>query len=87
MLVVRSQVERDAKIGKLEPAVANQQKAEILAALRKLGETLQPEEEAFLESNLNASLRQFEKVSENVGEFQRAIVLLITCLLYFASHR
>ena len=72
MVIFFVKVERDAKIGKLQPDVAKQQKAEILAALRKLGESLQPEEEEFLEGNLNASLRQFEKVSENIGKFNQS---------------
>ena len=61
------QVERDAKIGKLSMPIATQQKVEILTALKKLGEQLQAEEEAFLESNSNTSLKQFEQVSEQIG--------------------
>ena len=61
------QVERDAKIGKLSMPIATQQKVEILTALKKLGEQLQAEEAAFLESNSNTSLKQFEQVSEQIG--------------------
>ena len=47
--------------------IATQQKVEILTALKKLGEQLQAEEAAFLESNSNTSLKQFEQVSEQIG--------------------
>ena len=64
------------KFGKLPADVGVQQKVEILTALRKLGETLQPEEEAFLESNFNAGLKEFEKVSAHIGK---------CCYLYYQA--
>jgi len=41
-----------------------EQTLEILAALRKLGDALQPDEEAFLASHATDSLRLFEKVDQ-----------------------
>ena len=61
------QVERDSKIGKMSKDVATQQMVEILTALRKLGEKLSVEEEAFLQTNSSTSLRQFEEVSSHIG--------------------
>lgn len=62
------QVERDAKIGKLSQDAAVLQKVEILAALKKLGESLKPEEETYLQMNSSASLKQFERVSNELGQ-------------------
>ena len=62
-------MERDAKIGKLSADTAMQQKVEILAALKKLGESLAPEEEAYLQANGSSSLKQFEEVSGDIGKF------------------
>jgi len=39
-----------------------------LAALKKLGESLRPEEEHYLEMNSSASLKQFERVSNELGQ-------------------
>ena len=46
------------------------QAAEILIALKKLGEKLKPSEEAFLAQNKTASMADFEAVGEggDVGE-------------------
>ena len=49
-------------------AVAMQQTVEILTALKKLGETLTPQEEHFLQTNSSSSLKEFEKVSGDIGE-------------------
>ncbi len=62
------QIDRDAKIGKLATDIATQQKVEILTALKKLGETLKPEEEAFLQSYGSASLKEFDKVTGDIGK-------------------
>lgn len=64
------QISRDEKIGKIPKSQAVGQSVEILTALKKLGETLSPEEEAYLQSNSSASLKEFEKVSENLGEYR-----------------
>ena len=44
------------------------QAAEILIALKKLGEPLAPKEETFLEQHKSASLSQFEAVSADAGD-------------------
>ena len=67
------QVERDAKIGKLGSDLAKQQKVEILSALKKLGEQLNPSEENFLQTYSSDSLKKFEQVS---GEIGKLIVVL-----------
>jgi cysteinyl-tRNA synthetase len=63
-----AQVQRDEKIGKLSRDVAALETVEILTALRKLGESLKPEEEAYLLANSTASLRQFERVNTELGD-------------------
>ena len=40
---------------------------EILTALKKLGEQLTADEMAFLQSNSSDSMKQFEKVTEDIG--------------------
>jgi len=63
------QLQRDVKIDKLSHDSYVEQSLEILAALRKLGDTLQPDEDAFLASHATDSLRLFEKVDhEQLGE-------------------
>lgn len=57
------QVQRDKRLGKLEKQVAEQQELEILAALRRLGDALSADEQAFLQSNMTAALAAFETVS------------------------
>jgi hypothetical protein len=46
---------------------ATQQSVEILTALKKLGEELTPMEIAFLQNNSSTSLKQFEKVTGDLG--------------------
>jgi len=58
------QLQRDVKIDKLSQDLYVEQTLEILAALRKLGDTLQPDEEAFLANHATDSLRLFEKVDQ-----------------------
>ncbi|KAL4221494.1 hypothetical protein ACF0H5_019751 [Mactra antiquata] len=62
-----AEISRDEKIGKIPRSQAVGQSVEILTALKKLGETLTPEEEAYLQANSSASLKQFEKVSDSLG--------------------
>ena len=47
---------------------ATQQTVEILTALKKLGDKLMPDEEAFLQANSSSSLKEFEKVSGDLGK-------------------
>lgn len=65
------QIRRDEKVGKLSGDIATQQSVEILTALKKLGESLTPEEESYLQSNSSASLKQFEQVSGDLGRTLR----------------
>ncbi|KFM79575.1 Protein LZIC, partial [Stegodyphus mimosarum] len=58
-----AELERDAKIGKLSKDIVYQQKVEILFALKKLGEDLSPAEIDFLQHHSTASMREFERVS------------------------
>jgi len=64
---VIQQIQRDGSLGKVSNAAVIGQSVEILTALRKLGETLTPDEEAFLSANSSASLKEFEQVSGNLG--------------------
>ena len=41
---------------------------EILTALKKLGDSLTPEEEAYLQANSSTSLKEFEQVSSTLGK-------------------
>lgn len=64
------QLQRDVKIDKLSQDSYVEQTLEILAALRKLGDTLRPDEDAFLARHATDSLRLFEKVDqEQLGMF------------------
>ncbi|KAM8829380.1 protein LZIC [Synchiropus picturatus] len=58
-----SEMDRDVIVGKLSRDNYTQQKLEILTALRKLGEKLTADDEAFLAENATATLSQFEKVT------------------------
>jgi len=70
-----SEITRDEKIGKIPKDQAVGQSVEILTALKKLGETLTPEEEAFLQSNSSASLKEFEQVSESLGSGEKLLAV------------
>jgi len=56
-------LQRESKLGKISKDAFNQQATEVLAALKKLGQTLSPEESNFLSQNMNKPLEDFEKVS------------------------
>ncbi|KAH0502180.1 Protein LZIC [Microtus ochrogaster] len=68
-------MDRDLMVGKLERDLYTQQKVEILTALRKLGEKLTDDEEAFLTANAGAALSQFEKVSTDLGSGDKVLAL------------
>ncbi|KAG9482472.1 protein LZIC [Eleutherodactylus coqui] len=70
-----AEMDRDLMVGKLARDVYTQQKGEILTALRKLGEKLTPEDEAFLSENAGAALSQFQKVSEGLGSGDKVLAL------------
>ena len=63
-----AEIDRDVKLGKLDTTAVATQVAEILFALKKLGEPLAPKEEAFLQQHKSASLSEFEAVDEHAGE-------------------
>ena len=70
------QIKRDEKIGKLNSGTATAQCVEILTALKKLGESLTPEEEIYLQNNSSASLKQFEQVSSDIGNKNNTFIIL-----------
>ena len=53
--------------------IATQQSVEILTALKKLGEELSEQEEAYLQTNSSTNLKEFEKVSGSIGK--RSVML------------
>ena len=63
-----AEIDRDVKLGKLDFGTVSSQAAEILVALKRLGEPLAPKEEAFLQQNKSASLAEFEAVAEDSGD-------------------
>ncbi|XP_063799902.1 protein LZIC [Pseudophryne corroboree] len=68
-------MDRDLMVGKLGRDLYTQQKGEILTALRKLGEKLTADDEAFLSENAGAALSQFQKVSEGLGSGHKVLAL------------
>jgi len=62
-----AEIDRDVKLGKYSFADVTTQATEILVALKKLGEPLQPKEEAFLQQNMTDTLSAFEEVDESDG--------------------
>ncbi|XP_005106751.1 protein LZIC [Aplysia californica] len=68
-------ISRDEKIGKLPKELAIQQSVEILTALKKLGEQLTAPETAYLEQHSSGSLRQFEKVSADLGSGEKVLAV------------
>lgn len=64
----RFQVERDWKCHKLPQGSFDQQKLEILIALKKLGDPLSPAELDFLSSNANEAMGQFESAAQKLSE-------------------
>uniref|UniRef100_A0A671L807 Protein LZIC n=1 Tax=Sinocyclocheilus anshuiensis TaxID=1608454 RepID=A0A671L807_9TELE len=70
-----AEMDRDMMVGKLPRDVYTQQKVEILTALRKLGEKLTTEDEAFLAANASATLSHFEKVTASLGSEDKIMAL------------
>ncbi|KAL6483002.1 hypothetical protein MHYP_G00078740 [Metynnis hypsauchen] len=70
-----AEMDRDMMVGKLPRDQYTQQKVEILTALRKLGEKLTAEDEAFLAANASTTLSQFEKVTANLGSEDKILAL------------
>ncbi|XP_039223648.1 protein LZIC isoform X2 [Crotalus tigris] len=70
-----AEMDRDLIVGTLGRDLYTQQKVEILTALRKLGEQLTPNDEAFLSTNAGTALSQFEKVSTDLGSGDKVFAL------------
>uniref|UniRef100_A0A8C1IR59 Leucine zipper and CTNNBIP1 domain containing n=1 Tax=Cyprinus carpio TaxID=7962 RepID=A0A8C1IR59_CYPCA len=70
-----AEMDRDVMVGKLPRDVYTQQKVEILTALRKLGEKLTTEDEAFLAANASSTLSHFEKVTASLGSEDKIMAL------------
>uniref|UniRef100_A0A0B6Y8Z4 Beta-catenin-interacting ICAT domain-containing protein n=1 Tax=Arion vulgaris TaxID=1028688 RepID=A0A0B6Y8Z4_9EUPU len=68
-------INRDEKIGKLSKQAAVQQSVEILMALKKLGEPLTAAEVAYLHQNSSGSLKEFEKVSADMGTGEKVLAV------------
>ncbi|KAF8796120.1 protein LZIC-like [Argiope bruennichi] len=68
-----SELERDAKIGKLSQDALNQQKIEILFVLKKLGEDLNPSEAHFLQLHSTATMKEFEQISGDSGTSEKVL--------------
>lgn len=68
-------ITRDAKIGKMAKEDATQQTVEILTALKKLGDKLTVEEEAFMAANSSSSLKQFEQVSGELASGDKLLAV------------
>jgi hypothetical protein len=62
-----NELERDSKIGKISNEVYTQQAVEILAALKRLGEKLSPQEVDFMSRHTSAALTDFQHVTEQTG--------------------
>ena len=70
-------IDRDVKLGKIQFEEVSAQAAEILIALKKLGEKLEAKEEAFLAQNKTASMADFEAVSDG-GDVGAAAAASVT---------
>lgn len=70
-----AELERDMKIGKIAVDVGTQQKVEILTALKKLGESLSSAEMHFFEQNSSASMKEFERIVEDVGTSNKILAM------------
>ncbi|BFZ23904.1 hypothetical protein BsWGS_26943 [Bradybaena similaris] len=68
-------ISRDEKIGKLSKQQAAQQSVEILMALKKLGEPLTAAEVGYLQQNSSGSLKEFEKVSGDMGKGEQVLAV------------
>lgn len=68
-----SQIERDQKIGKIALDSYTQQKAEILSALQKLGESLTAAEQTFLDSHASVLMKNFDQITDETGSSQKVL--------------
>lgn len=70
-----SEIRRDEKTGIIPSHQATGQCVEILTALKKLGDSLTPEEEAYLQANSSTSLKEFEQVSSTLGSGDKVLAV------------
>jgi len=70
-----SELQRDQSLGKISQDLYSQQAVEILTALKKLGETLTPNELDFLQRNASTAVQSFEKVSEGSGSGEKLLAV------------
>ncbi|KAG8224375.1 hypothetical protein J437_LFUL005196 [Ladona fulva] len=69
-----AEVERDMKLGKQAPTDLNTEKAEILNALRQLGETLKPAELQFLQLH-SVMKTEFVSVADDTDSGEKALAM------------
>jgi len=72
-----SVIERDMKVGKLTKESYQQQKVEILGAVKKLGDKLSPEELNFLSKHGTASMSSFLEVSGDTNASDQSAILSV----------
>ncbi|GAB6023097.1 hypothetical protein CHUAL_007186 [Chamberlinius hualienensis] len=70
-----AELERDAKIGKVPGDIFSQQKVEILTALKKLGNPLNPIEIHFLQEHASASMKEFEQISDDIASSNKVLAM------------
>ena len=71
-----AEIDRDVKLGKLDFANVSAQAAEILVALKRLGEPLAPKEEAFLAQNKSVSLAEFDRGLQAVFSARESLPIM-----------
>ncbi|XP_003692395.1 protein LZIC-like [Apis florea] len=73
-----SQIEHDMKLGKITKEVCDLQRAEVLNALRQLGEKLEPQELQLLEKLMlnNIDTTNYVQVTENVDKGRMAMAVV-----------
>lgn len=73
-----SQIEYDMKLGKITKEVCDLQRAEVLNALRQLGEKLEPQELQLLEKLMlnNIDTTNYVQVTENVDKGRMAMAVV-----------
>jgi len=63
------------KLGKVTKEAYTSQAVEILTALKKLGEKLTDDEEAFLQENKSKTMAEFESVDNDMGKAAKTNIL------------
>lgn len=61
------QLDQSVKLRKITPEAYNDQRVEVLSALRKLGEKLDASEVQFLEQHMTSAMRDFEEANNEIG--------------------